>query len=824
MTSRTRNIVVLMAFAVIIVSAAAYFIISMDDVGRTGTVKTQVRGPNIALDSRKKRILYVDSYHEEYPWSYGITKGVKSILDSRDDIELKITRMDSKRNNSEEYKKAAAIKVKKMIDDWQPDVVIASDDNASKYLIVPFFQNNELPFVFCGVNYDASAYGFPSKNVTGMLEVALIPQLIETLTKHAKGKRIGFLFPDTFSEIKSAKHIKKFFNIDFQEKYVSTYDEWKSEFIHFQSSVDLLIVRSYEGIDGFDIEDAVDFVKVNTKIPTGATLEMMLPLVLISYAKIPEEQGEWAATRALEILSGVQPSDIPLAYNEKGNVGLNFELAARQGVAFNKNLVAISSTGMATGEYSYSEISKKNYQGKILNILTHEIPVMGEPTLLHARQFEKLTGMKINIHHVPFGELYQEALLGLKNAKYDIVFYGSLWVADMYKYLEPVPLKLLQSDSFIDIIPHYQSIAKWGEITYQVNVDGDRHYLQYRKDLIENIQYKKEFKQAYGEELYPPKTWKELNKIASFFNEKRLNSGETIYGIAEITLKDDLLFSQFIKRAAPYAKHPDIKDGFYFELQTMKPLINTPGFVEALQNFIESQAYYPPEGNTFGLADVIMSFGKGETVFSDSWDDSFIQSMERASGISAKVATSLSPGSRIVWNRKTEKWDDFPEVNYAPYFAWGWTSAVAKSSANKDAAFDYLGFFANNENHFSDLLVGRFGVNPYRTSDYNVSFWVERAGWEKSTAESYVKTLKDMAASDNWVMDLRIHESRQYMNALAIGVYRAISGRDTAQKALDEVARRWDVITERVGRDKQREAYSFIVEFENKNFNMDDSK
>jgi hypothetical protein len=129
----------------------------------------------------KKKILYIDSYHAAYPWSAGITAGIQKIMSPRHDVELKIFRMDTKRNQSEEFKKAAALKAKALIESWQPDVVIASDDNASKYLIVPYYKDGTLPFVFCGVNWDAGVYGFPCRNVTGMVEVQLIDQIITTL-------------------------------------------------------------------------------------------------------------------------------------------------------------------------------------------------------------------------------------------------------------------------------------------------------------------------------------------------------------------------------------------------------------------------------------------------------------------------------------------------------------------------------------------------------------------------------------------------------------------------------------------------------------------
>ena len=84
--------------------------------------------------------------------------------------------------------------------------------------------------------------------------------------------------------------------------------------------------------------------------------------------------------------------------------------------------------------------------------------------------------------------------------------------------------------------------------------------------------------------------------------------------------------------------------------------------------------------------------------------------------------------------------------------------------------------------------------------------------------------MKNMASSDNWFVDLRIYQNRLYMNTLAVGVFRALSGRDTPQKALDEVARRWEIITKSVGRDKQRQAYSHVVEMENRQFHMENTK
>ena len=465
--------------------------------------------------------------------------------------------------------------------------------------------------------------------------------------------------------------------------------------------------------------------------------------------------------------------------------------------------------------YSSDQMRKKDYSDITLNILTHEKPVMGEPTEIHARQFEQLTGAKINITFVPFGKLYQELQLGLKTGKYDIVFYGSLWIADIVENLEPIPDEMINSNQFQDVLKHYKMISKWEDKYYQVPIDGDRHYFQYRTDIMNDKNLQNKFFEMKNKKLLIPKTWEDVLEITDFFYKSKPKKYKSIDGIIEINDLNDLLFSQFIKHAAPYAKHPDCIKGFYFDHETMKPLINTPGFVQALEDFIALQKYYPLSKKQYKLSDVIESFGNGKVIFSDCWDDPFIKAMETNSKIKNKVNITLSPGSRKVWNNNTQQWNNFPEVNNVPYFAWGWTSAISKKSENKNAAFDYLGFFANNENHFSDLAIGRFGINPCRHSDLDVNFWIEKAGWEKSVAENYVKILKQMFEHKNKILDLRIYNSRQYMQALSVAVYRAITDRETPQEALDEVAKRWQQLTKQVGLKKQRKAYQQIVNFEN---------
>lgn len=279
-----------------------------------------------AGDLKGKKVLFIDSYHEGYEWSDGITKGVKQVLDGKG-IELKIVRMDTKRNGGEEFKKQAGEKAKAAIDEFKPDVVIAADDNASKYIIVPFYKDSPLPFVFCGVNWDASAYGFPSKNVTGMLEVTPVPQLLEQLKPFAKGSRISALGPDNETVRKEAEAYKKVFGMELVEYYAKDYDDWKKGFTELQTASDILIIESDGGLYKDKIADMKAFVEANSKIPSGTAYDFMAPFALIGFAKVAEEQGAWAADAAVKILDGAAPSSIAIAKNKEGALIINTRIA-----------------------------------------------------------------------------------------------------------------------------------------------------------------------------------------------------------------------------------------------------------------------------------------------------------------------------------------------------------------------------------------------------------------------------------------------------------------------------------------------------------------
>ena len=270
---------------------------------------------------------------------------------------------------------------------------------------------------------------------------------------------------------------------------------------------------------------------------------------------------------------------------------------------------------------SFAATDAKDYTGRTLNIITHAIPVIGEPTALHATQFAELTGATVSVVHVPFGDLFQRIMIPFQSQQsaYDVLFFASLWLGDYNPYLAEVPAAYQAVFGMMDVTPTYKGVAGWNGKMLNYTMDGDRHYLKYRSDVFSNPDMQAIFKEKTGHDLTVPATWEEYNEVASVFNNLDWDGdGAPNFGTAEVTKRDDLMFSDFISRVAAYAKHPDVKGGFFFDLESMEPLVNTPGWVKGLEMFVAAQASMPPGGTSFGLGDEIFSFGGGQTLMSYS--------------------------------------------------------------------------------------------------------------------------------------------------------------------------------------------------------------
>jgi ABC-type uncharacterized transport system substrate-binding protein len=289
-----------------------------------------------------KKVLFVSSYHKGLTGADDVVAGVKEGFQGSG-VEMTFTYMDTKRNPSESFAKEAALRVKAEIEKLRPDIVIASDDAAAKYLIQPYYRDVDLPIVFCGVNWDASVYGFPCRNVTGVNEVELVPQMLRLLKVYARGDRMGYLAADNLSERKNIEFHKKLFGLSYSTgHFVKTFAEYKAAYLQLQKEADLIVMLSPSGIIGWDDAEAKAFVLKNATIPSGSMVPWAAPYSLLTFSQILKEQGTLASGIALRILRGERPTDIPITENTGGKLYINMPIAMRLGITFETKLLRLA--------------------------------------------------------------------------------------------------------------------------------------------------------------------------------------------------------------------------------------------------------------------------------------------------------------------------------------------------------------------------------------------------------------------------------------------------------------------------------------------------
>jgi len=466
------------------------------------------------------------------------------------------------------------------------------------------------------------------------------------------------------------------------------------------------------------------------------------------------------------------------------------------------------------------EVVALPYEGVELSVVSTVGPFTSGPIKDHSPEWTEMTGGKVNLIEVPFGELFEKIMSSLigEVEVFDIVHYSAAYIGDIAGGGYIIPLDdYIAADERIawdDILPSYgEGIAVWDGKTYSVPFDGDNHILYYRSDAIDNPEYKEEFKKEYGYELAPPKTWEEYEDIARYFNGWDWdNDGKVNYGTLEYMARNAQTFWAYFSRTAPYVCLPlghegYVPGGLFFNAETMEPYINSPGHIKSLENFIRMIELGPPDMLGYAASEVRGGFVAGDGALALDWGDigTMAQNPE-ISVVMGNINYSILPGTKEVWSHKLQEWVEMTEVNHAPFLAFGgWLFSITNNCKNPDAAYDFLSFLTSPDISIKDAVTGLTGVNPYRYSHFeNVDAWAQY--WEDDP-KLYLDTIMETIDHPNVQLDLRIPGAFRYFDALDVNLSRALSGEISAEQALNNAYDEWEKITDELDREKQLNLY-----------------
>ena len=274
--------------------------------------------------------VYINSYHVGYAWSDKLEHALKRELQGQ--CNLHTFYMDTKRHPDATFAEKKAMEAKALIEQVKPDVVIASDDNASKYLVAPYYKNSPTPFVFCGINWTADAYDYPYANATGMIEVSPIKDLLYEARMTLKEVRsVAFIavrgMRTDEKEFEWMARIYAREGVIVTPLYVQNMQEWEQAYSQAQAS-DLIVLNNIAGLADWNHAEAVRYILQHSHQLTVTTYDFMAPYTILAMTKLAEEQGEWAGQVAIHLLHGDQPSSIPVVANRHYNLYLNETILA----------------------------------------------------------------------------------------------------------------------------------------------------------------------------------------------------------------------------------------------------------------------------------------------------------------------------------------------------------------------------------------------------------------------------------------------------------------------------------------------------------------
>jgi len=463
------------------------------------------------------------------------------------------------------------------------------------------------------------------------------------------------------------------------------------------------------------------------------------------------------------------------------------------------------------------------FAGQQVSVLvTTSIPI-GRPVLEVKNEFEAATGATLHVVQLPLEELFANLITDLthRTGKYDVAIAGAWWLGELVAGDYLLPLDALYRDrrfphwDIEDVLPAPRSLLSYAGKLYMVANDHDGQVMYYRRDLLADPQHQAAFRQKYGYALGVPATWVQFRDVAEYFNGKDLNGdGTPDHGVV-LPLKPGAQgMFHFMSLSAPFVIGPSNPKLYWFDPQTMKPLIDSPGHVRALATLVELVQFGPKEMVGWDLGKGWDHFLSGRAALTLTWGDLGALAQQEGSRIKGNIGAAALPGTSQYYDLPRHAWVKTPAPNRVGNTTGGsWSGVIAKSSKAPAAAYYLLALMATPQKSLVYAARGWDGIDPGRRSHFlppqgtaRLETYL-RSGWNEADVRDYLRAYFDTFSNPLQFPYLRIPGAYSYWQALDLHLAEAASGQLGPQAALNATAVDFEEITIRLGRDAQRNAY-----------------
>ena len=263
------------------------------------------------------------------------------------------------------------------------------------------------------------------------------------------------------------------------------------------------------------------------------------------------------------------------------------------------------------------------------------------PTYFWRGKFEEMTGASYDIVEIPFAEMREKIFTDFQTGADQVRCHPEL--LQLLRRLHRQRLRpaarqvhgrpqVPEVGARVGVAGGAQPVAMGRPVLWHAN-DHDAQVLYYRKDIINDPKWQAEYKKEMGEDMpVAMDTWEDVLKIAQFFNGKDWNGdGDPDDGITLHLKVGGQGFFHFMALSAPYVTTPAAGDDpkkvtkynniYYFDPDTMEPLINSPGHVKACETLIDLSKAGPSAMWGWSLGEAWADFLSGNALMTFSWGD-----------------------------------------------------------------------------------------------------------------------------------------------------------------------------------------------------------
>jgi multiple sugar transport system substrate-binding protein len=312
-----------------------------------------------------------------------------------------------------------------------------------------------------------------------------------------------------------------------------------------------------------------------------------------------------------------------------------------------------------------------------------------------------------------------------------------------------------------------------------------------------------------------PQTWEQFRAVAEYFNGKDLNGdGLPDHGLTLALKVGAQSMFHFMSFSAPYVIGPGNPKLYWFDPQTMKPLLDSPGHVRALEAYVDLLKSGPKEMVNWDLGNSWDYFLAGRAALTFSWGDLGALAQQEGSKVKGKIGSASLPGTTEYYSLAKKEWIKTPAGNRVGNTTGGsWAGVISHYSKAPAAAYYFLALMANRDKALVYAARGWDGVDPGRKSQFvapdgtaTIDEYL-RLGWNEADIRDYLRAYANNFANALQLPYLRIPGTFSYWQALDVHLGEAVTGQLNPAAALKAAKVDFEEITVRLRREKQGRAY-----------------